>query len=113
MSFGIGIICWLLLGSILLNRLFFRPSLPAALVPTLAIEAAPPAVAGGAYYAITSGAEAAAASVRCALCASDGSGTTPILAGLCATPIRARVLGLHVLVLRRRNRHVAVDRTRP
>ncbi len=56
LSFGIGIICWLLLGSILLNRLFFRPWLPAALVPTLAIEAAPPAVAGVAYWAITGGA---------------------------------------------------------
>jgi tellurite resistance protein len=51
-SFGIGILCWLLLGSILLNRLFFRPALPAALVPTLAIELAPPAVAGLAYFAL-------------------------------------------------------------
>jgi tellurite resistance protein len=51
-SFGIGLLCWLLLGSILLNRLFFRPALPAALVPTLAIELAPPAVAGVAYFAL-------------------------------------------------------------
>jgi tellurite resistance protein len=51
-SFGIGIVCWLVLGSILLNRLFFRPALPAALVPTLAIELAPPAVAGLAYFAL-------------------------------------------------------------
>lgn len=51
-SFGIGVLCWLLLGSILLNRLFFRPALPAALVPTLAIELAPPAVAGVAYFAL-------------------------------------------------------------
>jgi tellurite resistance protein len=42
----------LLLGSILLNRLFFRPALPAALLPTLAIELAPPAVAGVAYFAL-------------------------------------------------------------
>jgi tellurite resistance protein len=55
-SFGIGIICWLLLGSTILNRLFFRPALPAALVPTLAIEVAPPVVAGIAYFALTSGA---------------------------------------------------------
>lgn len=55
-SFGIGILCWLLLGSILLNRLFFRPALPAALVPTLAIELAPPAVAGLAYFALGGGA---------------------------------------------------------
>ena len=51
-SFGIGILCWLMLGSILLNRLFLRPTLPPALLPTLAIELAPPAVAGLAYFAL-------------------------------------------------------------
>jgi tellurite resistance protein len=51
-SFGIGIICWFLVGSVLLNRLFFRPGLPAPLVPTLAIELAPPAVAGIALFAL-------------------------------------------------------------
>jgi len=51
-SFGIGILCWVLLGSILLNRLFFHPGLPAPLVPTLAIELAPPAVAGIALFAL-------------------------------------------------------------
>jgi tellurite resistance protein len=51
-SFGIGIICWVLLGSLVLNRLFFRPALPVALLPTLAIELAPPAVAGEAFFAL-------------------------------------------------------------
>ncbi len=55
MSFGIGVICWVVLGSIILNRLFFRASLPEKLVPTLAIEIAPPAVAGLAYFALTNG----------------------------------------------------------
>jgi tellurite resistance protein len=55
LSFGIGVVSWLLLGSIVLNRLFFRPRLPAALIPTLAIEAAPSAMAGVAYWAITGG----------------------------------------------------------
>lgn len=32
-SFGIGVICWLLLGSAILNRLFTRPALAAPLVP--------------------------------------------------------------------------------
>jgi tellurite resistance protein len=41
-AFAIGIICWLLLGCLLLNRLVFRRPLPPALVPTLAIELAPP-----------------------------------------------------------------------
>jgi tellurite resistance protein len=55
MSFGAGIISWLLLGSIILNRLFSRPSLPSALIPTLAIEVAPPVVAGNAYFLLTGG----------------------------------------------------------
>jgi tellurite resistance protein len=55
MSFGIGVLCWLLLGSLVLNRLFIRPALPATLIPTMAIEVAPPAVAGNAYAALTGG----------------------------------------------------------
>lgn len=55
MSFGIGMICWVVLGSIILNRLFFRPGLPAGLIPTLAIEIAPPVVAGNAYFTLTGG----------------------------------------------------------
>jgi tellurite resistance protein len=54
-SFGIGMLCWLLIGSTILNRLFFHSSLPPALLPTLAIELAPPAVAGIAYFSITNG----------------------------------------------------------
>ena len=53
--FGIGILCWLLLGSLVLNRLFFNRALPPALVPTLAIELAPPAVAGLAWFALNGG----------------------------------------------------------
>jgi tellurite resistance protein len=51
-SFGVGILMWLLLGAALLGRLAFRPALPAALVPTLAIFAAPPAVGGNAWFAL-------------------------------------------------------------
>jgi tellurite resistance protein len=51
-SFGIGIISWVLLGSTILNRLFSRPALPSALVPTMAIELGIPAVAGTAYFAL-------------------------------------------------------------
>lgn len=51
-SFGVGVLCWLLLGSTVLNRLFFNRALPPALVPTLAIELAPPVVAGVAYFEI-------------------------------------------------------------
>src|SRR5271154_1082937 len=51
-SFGIGVICWVLLGSTILNRLFTRPALPSPLVPTMAIELGIPAVAGTAYFAV-------------------------------------------------------------
>jgi tellurite resistance protein len=54
-TFGIGLISWFLIGSTILNRLFFSRPLPAPLVPTLAIEVAPPAVGGIAYFAITGG----------------------------------------------------------
>lgn len=54
--FGISVISWLLLGSTVLNRLYFHPALPAALVPTLAIEVAPPAGVGAAYFALSDGA---------------------------------------------------------
>jgi tellurite resistance protein len=51
-SFGIGVISWVLLGSTILNRLFSRPALPNALVPTMAIELGVSAVAGSAYFAV-------------------------------------------------------------
>jgi tellurite resistance protein len=51
-SFGIGVISWVLLGSIILSRLFSRPALPSALVPTMAIELGVSAVAGSAYFAL-------------------------------------------------------------
>jgi tellurite resistance protein len=51
-SFGIGIICWVMLGSMILNRLFTRPALPSALIPTMAIELGIPAVAGSAYFVL-------------------------------------------------------------
>ena len=50
MSFGIGMFCWLLLGSLILNRLLLGKPLAPPLQPTLAIELAPPAVAGSAYF---------------------------------------------------------------
>lgn len=54
-SFGMGIIGWFVFGSIIMGRLFFQPSLPAAFVPTLAIWVAPPVLAGNAYFTLTQG----------------------------------------------------------
>src|ERR1700749_4115254 len=51
-SFGVGVISWVLLGSVIMYRLFSRPPLPDALVPTMAIELGIPAVAGSAYFAV-------------------------------------------------------------
>jgi tellurite resistance protein len=55
MSFGVGIISFLVLGPIILNRLLFRPGLPAALMPMLAIVIVPPVIAGNAYFVLTGG----------------------------------------------------------
>src|SRR5216683_1058378 len=54
-SFRIGLISWLMLGPIILNRLYFRPGLPAALTPTLAIIIVPSVIAGNAYFVLTGG----------------------------------------------------------
>jgi tellurite resistance protein len=51
LMFGLGMICWLIVGSMILTRLIFRPPLPDALAPTMAIEVAPAAVASIAYLA--------------------------------------------------------------
>jgi Voltage-dependent anion channel len=53
-SFGIGILSWVLLGSVVLNRLITAKALPAALQPVAAIELAPPALAGVAWFALAS-----------------------------------------------------------
>lgn len=55
MMLGLGLVCWFILGSIILARLFFRPALPAALAPTMAIEIALAAVASIAYFALRPG----------------------------------------------------------
>jgi tellurite resistance protein len=53
--FGYGLLCWMVLGSIVFARLFTQPALPPALQGTLAIELAPPVVAGLAWVAINGG----------------------------------------------------------
>jgi tellurite resistance protein len=55
LCFGYGLVCWFLLGSILFLRLFTQPALPLPLTPTLAIEVAPPVVAGTAWFGINHG----------------------------------------------------------
>jgi tellurite resistance protein len=51
-SFGIGVICWVLLSSMIMKRLFAGPALPSALGPTMAIELGVATVAGSAYFAV-------------------------------------------------------------
>jgi tellurite resistance protein len=45
---GFGVMSWVVVGSLILGRLFFRPLLP----PTMAIEVAPAAVSTAAWFAI-------------------------------------------------------------
>ncbi|GAA2325788.1 hypothetical protein [Dactylosporangium salmoneum] len=53
--FGLGLVSWLVLEAIIVSRLYLRGLLPAPMRPTLAIEVAPPALAGLAYLAVTHG----------------------------------------------------------
>jgi len=53
--FGLGVGSFLVLASIISQRLFVVPALPPPLLPTLAIEVAPPAVAGNSWFAINGG----------------------------------------------------------
>ncbi|MGV9852064.1 SLAC1 family transporter [Streptomyces sp. NPDC003442] len=53
--FGLGMICWFILGSMITGRLFHRPRLPAPLLPTMTIEVAPAAIASVAYFALDKG----------------------------------------------------------
>jgi tellurite resistance protein len=50
--FGLGAVCYLMLGPVIVGRRAFRPALPEPLLPTLAINVAPAAVASLAYFAI-------------------------------------------------------------
>lgn len=53
--FCVGILFWVLIGSVLLYRYATGPRIPEALLPTLAIFSAPPAVAGNAWWTMTGG----------------------------------------------------------
>jgi tellurite resistance protein len=50
--FGLGITSFVVLASIISFRLYVVPSLPPPLLPTIAIEVAPPVVAGSSWFAI-------------------------------------------------------------
>lgn len=51
--FSIGVFFWIILFTLVLNRIVFHHQLPAKFMPTLFIFIAPPAVAFIAYYAIS------------------------------------------------------------
>ncbi|WP_082914272.1 hypothetical protein [Microbacterium sp. H83] len=52
-AFAVGALFWVLVGAALLARHATGTPLPAPLVPTIAIFAAPPAVAGNAWFALS------------------------------------------------------------
>jgi tellurite resistance protein len=53
--FGAGLLAWLALESVLMNRLYVHPSLAPPLRPTLGIQLAPAVVGCSAYLSLTSG----------------------------------------------------------
>ncbi|MFJ3407383.1 transporter [Promicromonospora sp. NPDC090134] len=52
-AFGVASLFWVVMTTLLIARLISRPPLPDALVPTLAVVVAPPAVGGLALFALT------------------------------------------------------------
>ena len=54
-SFAVGIVFWLVISVFFFLRLALRPTMPAPLVPTLAILVAPPAVGSAAWLTISGG----------------------------------------------------------
>lgn len=52
-AFGVGCLFWVVMTTLLIARMISRPALPDALVPTLAVTMAPPAVGGLALFALT------------------------------------------------------------
>jgi tellurite resistance protein len=54
--FGVGVLSWLAIESVLVHRLYTVSELPPPLRPTLGIQLAPPTVGCSAYLSITSGA---------------------------------------------------------
>ena len=103
-SFGVGLLSWLLVGSTILNRLFFHAALPPELMPTLAIELAPPAVAGIAYFALTGGRTDMLGPGAGRLHRADGAGPGPAAAPVPRAAVLPRLLGVHLLLGRRRHR---------
>ncbi len=53
--FGLGITSFVVLASIISLRLYVVPSLPPPLLPTIAIDLAPPVVAGNSWFVINGG----------------------------------------------------------
>jgi tellurite resistance protein len=53
--FGLGMVSWVQVGPVILGRLFLQGGLPSAQRATLAIEVAPAAVAGTAYFSLHQG----------------------------------------------------------
>jgi tellurite resistance protein len=65
--FGLGITSYVALASIIQLRLFTVPSLPPPLLPTIAIDVAPPVAAGSAWFAINGGKVDVAAAILAGL----------------------------------------------
>ncbi|CAN5320402.1 dicarboxylate transporter/tellurite-resistance protein TehA [soil metagenome] len=56
LAFGVGLLSWLAIESVLLHRLYTLPSMPPPLRPTLGVQLAPPAVGAVAWLSVNGGA---------------------------------------------------------
>lgn len=54
-ALGVGLLFWVLIGGAFVARLISGPEFPGGLLPTFAIFAAPPAVAGNAWWVLSGG----------------------------------------------------------
>jgi tellurite resistance protein len=84
-SFGVGVLSWAALSSVILNRLFTRRPLPSGLVPTMAIELGVAAVAGSAYFALTD------RTVSFVACALGGYAVVMVLVQIRLIPVYRRL----------------------
>ena len=84
-SFGLGVVCWLLLGSTVLGRLFFRSLLPTALVSHARDRGAAAGRAGTAWFELDRGA------IDLVACALGGYAILMLLVQLRLAPVYSRL----------------------
>lgn len=83
--FGVGVLFWLVLTTLVLLRLTFRPTLPDELIPSMTVLIAPPALAGLAWFTLTGEDASIGASIL------GGTGLLMLLVQIALLPRYARL----------------------